>query len=177
MDRRLSRAKSALEEASTALEKNKERAAELQAGLMKPGQDLGTLAYFQKQLADTRAEEPLLKAAEDEAKRTYEDLQIAERLLEDSEKALKKEELELGSSEKRLVKMKMKVGDARATTEDLRVAENATKKEYTSASGIVDEAQAAVTNSTKALEAATTALSAAEDEVKSARATEAASET
>merc|ERR1719487_1971298 len=133
MNRRLSRAKRAMEEATDALEKNKERAEELQAGLMKPGQDLGTLAYFQKQLTNTRAEEPLLKAAEDEAKRTYEDLQIAERLLEDSEKALRREELEFDSAEKRLVSMKMKVGDAKAKTEDLKVAENATSKEYATA--------------------------------------------
>merc|ERR1719409_618192 len=110
IDRRLSQAKRAFEEASAALAKNKERADELQAGLMKPGQDLGTLAYFQKQLADTRAEEPLLKAAEDEATRTYEDLQIAERLLEDSEKDVRREELEFESSEKKLVKLKMKLG-------------------------------------------------------------------
>merc|ERR1719247_1291233 len=138
MDRRMSRAKRALEEASAALAKNAERAIELQAGLSKPGQDLGTLAYFQKQLADTRAEEPLLKAAEAEATRTYEDLQIAEKLLEDSEKALRKEELEFGNSEKRLVKMKMKMGDAKAKTEDLRVAENATNEAYATAEAAVD---------------------------------------
>jgi chromosome segregation ATPase len=148
----------------------------MEAGLSKPGQDLGTLAYFQKQLADTRAEEPLLKAAEDEAKRTYDDLQIAERLLEDSEKALKREELEFESSEKRLVKMKMKAGDAKAKTEDLRVKENATIEAYATAGATVDEAEDAVMNRTKALEAAAAALSTAEDGVKSARATEEASE-
>merc|ERR1719172_310434 len=138
MNRRISRAKRAQDEATAALEKNKERAEELQAGLSKPGQDLGTLAYFQKQLADTRAEEPLLKAAEAEATRTYEDLQIAERLLEDSEKALRREELEFGNSEKRLVSMKMKAQDAKAKTEDLKVAENATNKEYATVEAEVD---------------------------------------
>merc|ERR1719409_254146 len=141
IDRRLSQAKRAFEEASAALEKNKERAAELQAGLMKPGQDLGTLAYFQKQLADTRAEEPLLKAAEDEAKRTYDDLLIAERLLEDSEKGLRKQELEFEGSEKRLIKMKMKVGDAKAKAEDLQAAANATRDASSTAGAAVDEAQ------------------------------------
>merc|ERR1719409_318546 len=127
IDRRLSQAKRAFEEASAALEKNKERAAELQAGLMKPGQDLGTLAYFQKQLTNTRAEEPLLKAAEDEAKRTYEDLQIAERLVKDAEKAHRTEEREFAGSEKRLVKMKLKVGDAKAKAAALEAAEDGVK--------------------------------------------------
>lgn len=176
INRRLSRAKRASDEATAALEKNKERAAELSTELSKPGQDLGTLAYYQKQLADKRAEEPLLKAAEDEAKRTYDDLQIAERLLEDSEKAVRREELEFESSEKRLVKMKMKAGDAKAKTEDLRVKENATIEAYATAGATVDEAEDAVTNRTKALEAAAAALSTAEDGVKSARATEEASE-
>jgi chromosome segregation ATPase len=165
-----------MEEATDALEKNKERAEELQAGLMKPGQDLGTLAYFQKQLADTRAEEPLLKAAEDEAKRTFEDLQVAERLLEDSEKALKRDELEFANSEKRLVSMKMKLQDAKAKTEDLRVAENSTSDAYAKARGSVDTAEETVTNHTAAVEATASALTTAEREVKSARATLAASE-
>merc|ERR1719247_3394378 len=144
MNYRLSQAKSAMDEATAALEKNKKRAEELQVGLSKPGQDLGTLAYYQKQLADTRSEEPLLKAAEADATRTYEDLQIAERLLKDSEKALRRDELEFGSSEKRLVKMKIKLGDAKAKTEDLKAAENATNEEYAKAKSVVDKAQDAV---------------------------------
>lgn len=176
IDRRQSRAKRAMADATAALEKNQARAEELQAGLMKPGQDLGTLAYFQKQLADVRAEEPLLKAAEAEATRTYEDLQIAERLVKDSEKAHRTEEREFAGSEKRLVKMKLKVGDAKAKAADLAAAENSTNDAYAQARAAADEAERAAANETAALAAAAAALEAAEDGVKSARATEAASE-
>ena len=58
--------------------------------------------------------------------------------MKDSEKAHRTEEREFAGSEKRLVKMKLKVGDAKAKAADLAAAENSTSDAYAQARGRSD---------------------------------------